>query len=117
MEDDVIYEYRYENGDYFRMNVTANINHLRARNFLLTPKKHIDHPFVGKKFLIKNEFGEKIVTIKSVTKNWYAGYYYTAVYDDENNSSGVAIIKNINSICPFIIEYYEKFMKEFELII
>ena len=46
-------------------------------------------------------------------KHWFAGYYYMAVYVDENNSHGTVLIENINSISDIIEDAIEEFKKDF----
>lgn len=103
------------NGLYERINLDQYMKWYRA----VKPERpivHCEHELLGKKFMYSwtgNSMPE-VVVIKSVVKHWHAGYYYLAVYDNSEGSSGTVVIENINSIDPIIIESNNRFIEEFK---
>lgn len=78
---------------------------------------YVDHPIVGKKFMYANGGDSKIVTIKSVNKQWWGGYFLAALYEDASGSSGLVYFENINCIADCIIKAIDSFKEEFKEIL
>lgn len=75
---------------------------------------YVDHPIVGKKFLYNNGGEPKLVTIESVNKQWWGGYYLAALYVDSDRSHGLVFFENINCVAEYIIEAIESFKEDFK---
>lgn len=73
-----------------------------------------DHPIVGKQFLYENDGNTKKVTVQSVSKQWWGGYYLAALYVDDNGSHGLTFCDNINCIDDYICSVIANFSKEFK---
>lgn len=66
------------------------------------------HPLIGKRVRLPGR--DDVVVIETVDSHFYLGYYEHAVYRTEGTRShGVAIVKNISSRCPAIIDAAEEF--------
>lgn len=106
-----VIEHRTETS-FEKFNITHYHNYLRAKGWLNIdkPKTHIDLEVVGKTYLYNN----KIVVIQYVVKQWYAGFYYMAVYEDLEQSSGTVVVENINSFEPVILEDLKRFQTDFQ---
>ncbi len=57
--------------------------------------KSIAHPLVDTQYMyVWNDGEPELVTIVSVVKHWHAGYYFHAVYENSQGSSGTVVIEN-----------------------
>lgn len=76
---------------------------------------YVLHPIIGKKFLYKHDgYTTTVVTIKSVSKQWWGGYYLAALYEDDIGSSGLVYFENINCISGCIIKEIDNFKEDFK---
>lgn len=77
-----------------------------------TPVNEVDHPFVGRKYVrISNG---KVYNIEKVKRDWYFGWYYTALLEN-NGSHFCPMIENINCYIPEIEDGIKMFNKEYRL--
>lgn len=98
-----------------RWDTEQYMKYRRARGFdCHKPSVHIDHPFLGKKFLNTADDQPQVVTIRQVTKQWWGGYYLAAVYMNENGSHGLVFFENINCVTDYILEAIESFTQDFK---
>ncbi len=104
------------NGVKHRWDIDHYMKVRQARGIESTTK-YVLHPIVGKKFMYENGGDSKIVTIKSVNKQWWGGYFLAALYVDESGSSGLVYFENINCIADYIIEAIDSFKEEFKEIL
>lgn len=102
-------EQRGEDGSYCRIDLGLAYNYWKLNQNKQDSTKSVQHEVVGKKYLHNN----KVVEITKVVKHWFAGYYYMAIYVDENNSHGTVFIENINSIADVIMDAVAKFKIDF----
>lgn len=99
------------NESYSRWNLSLYMEYKRKRETSSQNPHILDHPFVGKKFFHKEM--NQVVTIQSVVKNWWAGYYFQSVYVNDKGSHGTVIVDVINSISSDIINDYNYFLENF----
>lgn len=104
------------NGVKHRWDIEQYMKYRRARGIESTPV-YVVHSIVGKQFLYNNDGEPKLVTIKSVNKQWWGGYFLAALYEDESGSSGLVYFENINCIADYIIEVIDSFKEEFKEIL
>lgn len=101
------------NGVKHRWDIEQYMKYRSARG-IESKTVYVDHPIVGKKFLYNNDGEPKLVTIESVNKQWFGGYYLAALYVDSNQSHGLVFFENINCISEIIIEAIDSFKKDFK---
>ena len=109
---DYIIEKRLPDGSYdrFDMALRSKIYHIKTELLEYVPSEPIKHPILGKEFLLHDQ----IVTIVKVMKDWQAGFFYAAIYEDEAGSHGVTYFENINSIAQHVLNAIESFRENFK---
>ena len=101
------------NGVKHRWDIEQYMKYRRARGIESTPV-YVVHSIVGKQFLYNNDGEPKLVTIESVNKQWWGGYYLAALYVDSDRSHGLVFFENINCVAEYIIEAIESFKEDFK---
>ena len=63
----------------------------------------VEHELTGKKILIDG----RELTVVSIHKHWFLGFYLIILFVDENESHGTFSFQNISCHCPTITEDIE----------